>query len=151
MSNSHGDLFTEIGRLVLAANSGQAIDLGETAKDLAERYKNLGMTEDTLTKVVSRSIGAISYSMARANGGLQSRLEALHESETELAPSELNPDAVKEDEPAGIATTKQAKGVNRARRSQKKTKTAQTKSDAKTGAGNGKSPFPSGVKLAVLT
>ncbi len=39
MSSSHGDLFSEIGKLVLAANSGEAIDLGATAKDLAERYR----------------------------------------------------------------------------------------------------------------
>ena len=70
MSNSHGDLFGEIGRLVLAANSGEAIDLNATAKDLAERYRNLGISEDMIATTVARSIGAIGFSMARvAKGG----------------------------------------------------------------------------------
>ena len=69
MSSSHGDLFGEIGKLVLAANSGQVIDLGATAKDLAERYVDLGISEETIAKTVARSIGAIGMAMAHVAHG----------------------------------------------------------------------------------
>lgn len=147
MSNSHGDLFTEIGKLVLAANSGQPIDLGATTKDLAQRYENLGMSEETLTKVVSRAIGAISYSMARTNSGLQERLEALRESQaapSAPAPSEQEPAAMEESvEAQALApmATKPAKLSRRARR-----RAARAAAEA-----SGKSLFPSGVRVAVLT
>ena len=36
MSNSHGELFTEIGKLVLAANSGQPIDLERDSQGSCE-------------------------------------------------------------------------------------------------------------------
>ena len=75
MSVSHGDLFSEIGELVLAANSGAPIDLSAKSEELAERYKTLGLSEDVLARAISRSIGAIGLSMAklasadrRANG-----------------------------------------------------------------------------------
>jgi hypothetical protein len=155
MSNSHGDLFTEIGKLVLAANSGQAIDLNGTVKDLVERYRNLGMTEETMMKVVTRSIGAISYSMARTNSGLQERLEALRESGTAPsngttpAPAEANggKKLAKRDEkleaeaPSAAPVAKQA--VSSGRRSRR----ASTKSSGEPSA---KSPFPSGVRLALI-
>jgi hypothetical protein len=172
MSNSHGDLFTEIGKLVLAANSGQAIDLNATVKDLEQRYRKLGMTEETLMKVVSRSIGAISFSMARGNGSLQSRLEALRESkaapksEQELGIEEALTAALIEEGPvaepkqkasepapaaaapaaAVAANGSAANGGRRSRRASAKTAAAEA-SVAK----SGKSPFPSGVRLAVIS
>lgn len=172
MSNSHGDLFTEIGKLVLAANSGQAIDLNATVKDLYERYKNLGMTEETLMKVVSRSIGAISYSMARANGGLQPRLEALRESEAAPTPEqdlrieEALAAALLEDAPVAKDEAPKAKReasepapaaaapsatvpVKAGRRSRRGSAKASAKTEA-SGA-KGESPFPSGVRVALIS
>ncbi len=133
---------------MLAANSGQPIDLGATAKDLAQRYENLGMNEETLTKVVSRAIGAISYSMARTNSGLQERLEALRESQA--TPSEPVPSLVQEPaamndsaeaQPTAPVVTQPAKLSRRARR-----RAARAAAEA-----SGKSLFPSGVRVAVLT
>lgn len=155
MSNSHGDLFTEIGRLVLAANAGQQIDVGATARDLAERYRNLGMTEATLEKVVTRSIGAISYSMARANGALQPRLEALRESAEAAsvngvaeAPQPEKPDA-EEEAANAFLKGKQANGGRRQRRAGKKAVAAKLPADGK--PSGAKSLFPSGVRLALLS
>jgi hypothetical protein len=166
MSNSHGDLFTEIGKLVLAANSGQPIDLDTTVKDLSERYRNLGMTEETLMKVVSRSIGAISYSMARSNGGLQSRLEALRESGMGGEPIEAahieeprNADApaaangkeapIVAKQEAVAVTPQPAATANSGRRSRRGSAKAAPTADA--GGSKAKSVFPSGVRLAVLS
>ncbi len=71
MSSSHGDLFTEIGELVLAANSGEAIDLTAKSEELALRYSDLGLSEQVIAKAISRSIGAIGFSMAKvANADL---------------------------------------------------------------------------------
>jgi hypothetical protein len=64
MSGSHGDLFHEIGKLVLAAHAGQAIDLSAKSEELAERYVELGMPADLIAKAIARSLGAISVSMA---------------------------------------------------------------------------------------
>ncbi|MGH6926016.1 MAG: hypothetical protein ACRED5_20000 [Propylenella sp.] len=70
MSGSHGDLFREIGKLVLAADAGQTIDLSAKSKELADRYRNLGMPADLMAKAIARSLGAIGVSMAIvANGG----------------------------------------------------------------------------------
>jgi len=164
MSNSHGDLFTEIGKLVLAANSGQAIDLNATVKDLADRYRNLGMTEETMMKVVTRSIGAISYSMARSNGGLQERLEALREAGgvpvalngTAKAKAEANSEkpAAKLDD----ATFEQALEAEEATAAAPVAKPAtsngrrsrRTSAKSSSDAGKGKSPFPSGVRLGLI-
>ncbi len=72
MSGSHGDLFREIGKLVLAAHAGQAIDLAAKSEELAARYENLGMPAELIAKAIARSLGAISVSMAiisnRGNG-----------------------------------------------------------------------------------
>jgi len=115
-------------------------------KDLAQRYENLGMSEETLTKVVSRAIGAISYSMARTNSGLQERLEALRESQA--APSEPSAehepaamDDSAEAQPTVPVVTQPAKLSRRARR-----RAARAAAEA-----SGKSLFPSGVRVAVLT
>jgi hypothetical protein len=64
MSGSHGDLFREIGKLVLAAHAGQAIDLSAKSEELAERYDELGMPPELIAKAIARSLGAISVSMA---------------------------------------------------------------------------------------
>jgi hypothetical protein len=64
MSGSHGDLFREIGKLVLAAHAGQSIDLSAKSDELAERYANLGMPSELVAKMIARSLGAISVSMA---------------------------------------------------------------------------------------
>jgi hypothetical protein len=71
MSGTHGDLFVEIGKTVLAAHAGQAIDLTEKSEELAQRYWNLGMPAETIAKAIARSLGAIGMSMAivsRSNG-----------------------------------------------------------------------------------
>jgi hypothetical protein len=65
MSCSHGDLFGEIGELVLAAQAGRAIDLSAKSGELAQRYRVLGISEELIAKAITRSIGAISFSMAR--------------------------------------------------------------------------------------
>ena len=72
MSGTHGDLFSEIGKIVLAAHSGSPIDLKAKSEDLANRYWNLGLPPATMAKALARSIGAIGVSMALVapqNGG----------------------------------------------------------------------------------
>jgi hypothetical protein len=69
MSGSHGDLFSEIGKLVLEAQAGHGIDLDAKAEELAERYRPLGVTEAIIAKAITRSIGAISFSLARVTLG----------------------------------------------------------------------------------
>jgi hypothetical protein len=69
MSGSHGDLFGEIGKLVLAAQAGQEIDLDAKAEELAQRYRLPGVTEEIIAKAITRSIGAISFSLARVTLG----------------------------------------------------------------------------------
>ena len=69
MSGSHGELFGEIGKLVLAANSGEAIDLDAKSEELAQRYYQLGVSEATIARAIARSIGAIGFSMAKVSNG----------------------------------------------------------------------------------
>ena len=69
MSVSHGDLFGEIGKLVLAAQAGEEIDLSAKSEELARRYRNLGVSEEIIAKAITRSIGAISFSLARVSLG----------------------------------------------------------------------------------
>jgi hypothetical protein len=69
MSGSHGDLFDEIGRLVLAAHGGQAVDLAAKSKELTLRYGKLGVSPEIIAKIISRSVGAISFSAARISLG----------------------------------------------------------------------------------
>ena len=69
MSGSHGDLFSEIGKLVLAANSGEAIDLDAKSEELARRYNQLGLSEKVIARAIARSIGAIGFSMAMVSNG----------------------------------------------------------------------------------
>jgi hypothetical protein len=64
MAGTHGDLFREIGSMVVAAHGGQAIDLDQESEDLARRYENLGMPADMIARAIARSIGAVGISMA---------------------------------------------------------------------------------------
>jgi len=69
MSGSHGDLFQEIGKIVLAADAGHTIDLRATSQDLADRYVNLGMSASVIARAIARSLGAIGVSMTVAADG----------------------------------------------------------------------------------
>jgi hypothetical protein len=64
MAGTHGDLFREIGILVVRAHEGDAIDLREKAHDLARRYGNLGMPADMIARAIARSASAVGVSMA---------------------------------------------------------------------------------------
>jgi hypothetical protein len=77
MSGSHGELFGEIGKLVLAANSGEAIDLDAKSEELAQRYNKLGLSEAVIARAIARSIGAIGFSMAKVSNGDHSGEAAL--------------------------------------------------------------------------
>jgi hypothetical protein len=83
MSGSHGDLFSEIGRLVLAANAGEAIDLDAKSEELAQRYNQLGLSEKVIARAIARSIGAIGFSMAMVSNG-----DRHADAEAGLAPDE---------------------------------------------------------------
>lgn len=69
MAGSHGDLFQEIGKLVLAAHAGQSIDLAAKSEELAERYVGLGMPAELMAKAIARSLGAVGISMAIVANG----------------------------------------------------------------------------------
>jgi hypothetical protein len=64
MAGTHGDLFSEIGKLVLAAHAGQAIDLDKKSRELAQRYWKLGVPAEAIARAITRSLGAVSVSMA---------------------------------------------------------------------------------------
>ena len=69
MHPHHGDLFQEIGKLVVAAHAGQSIDLAAKSEEMAERYGNLGMPAELIAKAIARSLGAISVSLAVVSNG----------------------------------------------------------------------------------
>ena len=64
MPGTHGELFQEIGRLVVAADAGEALDLAATSEELARRYAHLGVPADTMARAIARSLGAVGVSMA---------------------------------------------------------------------------------------
>ena len=64
MAGTHGDLYSEIGKLVLAAHAGQTIDLADKSEELAHRYWNLGVPPESIAKAIARSLSAIGVSMA---------------------------------------------------------------------------------------
>jgi hypothetical protein len=64
MAGTHGDLFSEIGKLVLTAHAGQAIDLDKKSRELAQRYWKLGVPAEAIARAITRSLGAVSVSMA---------------------------------------------------------------------------------------
>lgn len=122
MSVSHGDLFGEIGKLVLAAQAGEEIDLSAKSEELARRYRNLGVSEEVIAKAITRSIGAISFSLARVSLGE-------HPANGESAmPAPMN----------GLLNGGSHKGVI-------------TNGKADASAPPAKALFPSGVRLAVLS
>lgn len=63
MAGTHGDLFREIGALVVAAHAGQAFDLKHTSEELARCYVNLGVPADTIARAIARSMAAVGVSM----------------------------------------------------------------------------------------
>lgn len=67
MSGTHGDLYSEIGELVVAATAGQALDLAATSEELSERYANLNVPPEAMARAIARSLGAVSVSMALLN------------------------------------------------------------------------------------
>jgi len=69
MAGTHGDLISEIGKLVVAAHAGQAIDLTATSEELACRYSHLGVPADSMARAIARSLSAVSVSMALMKPG----------------------------------------------------------------------------------
>ena len=64
MAALHGELFSEIGRIVLNAHRGDAIDLDSKAEELALRYPSLGLSADSIANAIVRSAGAVGVSFA---------------------------------------------------------------------------------------
>ncbi len=64
MTMTHGDLFREIGELVVSAHAGDTIDLQEKSEELATRYADLGLSPETIAKAIARSVGAVGVSLA---------------------------------------------------------------------------------------
>ena len=69
MAGTHGDLISEIGKLVVAAHAGQAIDLTATSEELACRYSHLGVPADSMARAIARSLSAVGVSMALMKAG----------------------------------------------------------------------------------
>ena len=63
MSGTHGDLFREIGALVVAAHHGEPIDLAKTSEQMARDYEKLGISPETVARMIARSIGAVGVSL----------------------------------------------------------------------------------------
>jgi hypothetical protein len=131
MSGTHGELFSEIGKIVIAAHAGQTIDLKAKSEDLASRYWNLGVPAEVLAKAIARSLGAIAVSMAvvshrngSANGNGHSHIAPLVAGD-DSEPIQVNGAAHDAGEPSADVI----------------------ESPAKTAA----ALFPSGVRLAVLS
>jgi hypothetical protein len=72
MAGTHGDLFREIGELVVAAHRGATIDLQARSEELARRYINLGVPAETISRAIARSVGAVGVSLARVGPHQQS-------------------------------------------------------------------------------
>jgi len=65
MAGTHGDLYREIGGLVLAANAGAPFDLDLAAEELSRRYAELGVSPDVMARAIARSLVAVGVSVAR--------------------------------------------------------------------------------------
>jgi hypothetical protein len=65
MAGTHGDLYCEIGELVLAANAGQVLDLMATSEELSQRYANLNVPPEAMARAIARSLGAVGVSITR--------------------------------------------------------------------------------------
>ena len=85
MTGTHGDLFREIGALVVAAHDGQSFDLKQTAEELARCYVNLGVPADTIARALARSMAAVGVSMAMMRRGDQPILH--HQTGAAAAPT----------------------------------------------------------------
>ncbi len=114
MSGTHGDLFAEIGKMVLAAHAGQAIDLEAKSEELALRYWNLGVPADTIAKAIARSVGAIGMSIAivshgnghkhHANGNGNGRPRPINaDNSISVSPAEESAEAERPESPAKAA------------------------------------------------
>jgi hypothetical protein len=103
MAGTHGDLFREIGALVVAAHEGEPIDLKAKGEEL-----------DTIARAIARSASAVGVSMALmqisrrnaihvngdapANSGAVSGLDKeapTHSSGVEKSPAALFPSGVR--------------------------------------------------------
>jgi hypothetical protein len=98
MSGTHGDLFSEIGRLVVAAHKGEPIDLKQTSEELAERYINLGVPAETMERVIARAMGAVGISLALVRAGDWS-LSKSHAEPIRVANTDQTANAVSAEEP----------------------------------------------------
>lgn len=87
MPGTHGELFSEIGQLVVAADAGSTIDLTAASEDLADRYDNLGLPAPMLAKAIARSLGAVGVSMMLV-GPTDRRGEPSHARNPFLSPRE---------------------------------------------------------------
>jgi hypothetical protein len=67
MAGTHGDLISEIGKLVVAAYAGEPIDLTATSQDLACRYAHLKVPPDSMARAIARSLSAVGVSIAVMN------------------------------------------------------------------------------------
>ena len=91
MAGTHGDLISEIGKLVVAAHAGQAIDLTATSEELACRYSHLGVPADSMARAIARSLSAVGVSMALMKSGQPAdRGDEFHEASP---PRDDDPDA----------------------------------------------------------
>lgn len=81
MATQHGGLYSEIGKLVLNAHRGDAIDLHAKAEELASRYPALGLSAQSIANAIVRSSGAVGISLALVAEGVMRR-------EAEAAPRE---------------------------------------------------------------
>lgn len=78
MAAMHGELFSEIGRIVLRAHKGDAIDLDSKSEELARRYKALGLSADSIANAIVRSAGAVGVSLALvADGAMRAERAAV--------------------------------------------------------------------------
>ena len=91
MPGTHGDLYREIGALVVAAHDGQAMDLRHTSEQLARCYINLGVPADTIARAIARSMAAVGVSRAMLDHR-PGQIDALPETEGDA--EELLPEAI---------------------------------------------------------
>ena len=71
MSGTHGELYSEIGELVVAANAGEPLDLTATSMDLSKRYAHLNVPPETMERAIARSLGAVGVFVAVLNSKIE--------------------------------------------------------------------------------
>ena len=94
MPGTHGDLFREIGALVVAAHGGESFDLRKTSEELARCYVNLGVPAQSIERAIARSMAAVGVSMA-----------LMRSSEHQTAAREAAPSAALEDEASELTSS----------------------------------------------